>query len=152
MHTDFIFPNLLSYAAFVIDRYRPLLAVSIGTLIVNIFLNLLIIPAYGLNGAAAVLVGTEGLSLIATYVVFRHLTAMHVRWIWLWRPLVASCTTFVLAIAQGPVWSHQNRFTALLTGSCVIAVFYAAVLYVIKGMPEELRRKRPRHHLHGWFT
>ena len=69
----------LSYAAFVIDRYRPLLLVSLGTLATNIAANVLVIPRYGLIGAASVLLGTEGLSLVATYFVFRHLTAIRVR-------------------------------------------------------------------------
>lgn len=51
-------------------RQGALLKVSVTVLLVNVGLNLLLIPAYGVTGAGIALVATELLSLVATAAVF----------------------------------------------------------------------------------
>nr|MBA2556429.1 polysaccharide biosynthesis C-terminal domain-containing protein [Chloroflexota bacterium] len=51
-------------------RQGVLLKVSVAVLVVNVGLNLLLIPAYGVTGTGMALVATELLSLVATAVVF----------------------------------------------------------------------------------
>jgi O-antigen/teichoic acid export membrane protein len=136
--------NVLGYTSVTRDRYRPLVVLAFGALAVNVGVNLLVIPRFGPSGAASVLLGSEGLSLIATYFVFRHLSGIRVRWLALWRPTVASCAVLALVAIRGPVWSHENRIAALVIGSSLVAVVYILVLVLVRGVPEEIyKRSRP---------
>jgi O-antigen/teichoic acid export membrane protein len=134
----------LGYTSVATNRYRPLLVVSIGTLLANIGANLFVIPIYGPLGAASVLLGSEALSLVVTYVVFCHLSGVRVNWVSLWRPAVASCAILGLVAARGALWSHENRIVALLIGGSLAAFVYLLVLVAVGGLPEEIRRSRYR--------
>jgi O-antigen/teichoic acid export membrane protein len=136
----------LAFTSFAIDRYRPLLVVSIGVLAANVGINLLVIPLYGPIGAASALLGTEVASLVATYFVFRHVSGIRVRWISLWRPAIASGAVLSLAAARGSLWAHQNRILALLIGGSLVVVVYTVALVVVGGLPEELGKFLPGHH------
>jgi O-antigen/teichoic acid export membrane protein len=136
--------NALGYTSVAIDRYKPLLGVVLGTLVINVGLNLLFIPPFGPSGAAWALLVTEGLSVVATYFVFRHLSGIRVRWISLWRPAIASCVVFCLLPVQGPLWSHQNRFVALLVGGSLVTVTYVIALLIVRGTPGDVRGSHRR--------
>ena len=53
-----------------------------------------------------------------------------------------------LAEARGPVWSHMNRLLALLVGGSLVAGAYIGVLWLLGGIPSELKRP-PRTRRHG---
>jgi O-antigen/teichoic acid export membrane protein len=141
----------LGYTSVAIDRYRPLVAVVFGMLFANIGANLILIPRYGPKGAAWALLGSEILSLLFTYLVFRLLTGMRVHWVSLWRPAVASCAVLFLAAARGHIWSHQNRLNALLVGGAIVLAVYFIVLFLVRGIPEEFRRVKGKHRRRGKF-
>ena len=109
------------------------------------------IPLYGPSGAASVLLGSEVLSLLVTYLVFRHLSGVHVRWASLWRPAVASCAILALSAARGPVWSQENHIVALLIGGSLITIVYILMLFLLGGIPEEIRRSPRTDHWDGRF-
>ena len=135
----------LGYTSVAIDRYRPLLLVGLGTLVVNIAVNLVLIPRFGPAGAASTLLGSEVVSLIATYSVFRHLSGVRVRWIALWRPGLATGPVLALAAAREHVWANLNHFVALLVGGALVVAMYGLGLWILRGIPIELRRARVRH-------
>lgn len=62
--------GVFGYALVSQGRQGVLLKVSVAVLVVNVGLNLLLIPAYGVTGTGMALVATELLSLVATAVVF----------------------------------------------------------------------------------
>ena len=143
----------LSYAAFVIDRYRPLLLVSLGTLATNIAANVFGDSTIRFDwGAASVLLGTEGLSLVATYFVFRHLTAIRVRVVWLYRPILAAGVVLGLAAILILLRPNKNSLVALLWGGFVVALLYILLLGLVRGVPNEVRLNPPKHHRSKWFT
>ena len=132
--------TVFGYTSVTIDRYRPLLVVGLGTLAVNVGVNLLVIPRFGPVGAASTLLGSELVSLIATYFVFRHLSGVYVNWTPLWRPVLAAAPVLVLAAVPDHVWSHMNHFVALLVGGSLVVIVYGLGLLIVGGIPEELRR------------
>ena len=131
--------TVFGYTSVTIDRYRPLLVVGLGTLIINIGLNLLMIPKFGPTGAASTLLASELISLIATYSVFRHLSGVRVSWPLLWRPALAAVPVLLLAVVRGPTWSHMNHLVGLMIGGALVTVVYGLGLLMIGGIPEELR-------------
>jgi O-antigen/teichoic acid export membrane protein len=139
----------LGYTSVSIDRYRPLLVVSVATLVLNIAINLILIPKFGASGAAGALLASEIVSLVATYVVFRHLSGVRVRWMGLWRPIVAAAAVLVLLPLRGSLWSHLVPVMAVVVGGAVVTGIYLLVLAVVGGVPDEFvglgrRRRRPR--------
>jgi O-antigen/teichoic acid export membrane protein len=128
------------YTSVAIDRYRPLLAVGLGTLVLNVVANLLLIPPFGPTGAASALLGSEIVSLVATYFVFRRMSGIRITWTALWRPVLAALVVLGLLAARGPVWSHMNHLVALLVGGSLVAVVYVLGLLVLGGVPVEIPR------------
>jgi O-antigen/teichoic acid export membrane protein len=132
----------IGFTSVAIDRYRPLLIVGAGTLLFNVAINLILIPIYGPIGAASSLLCSEVISLIATYIVFRHLSAVRIEWRALWRPLLASGFVLGLSAARSILWAHQNRYLALIIGGVLVILVYGLVLLVVGGVPQELRRSK----------
>jgi O-antigen/teichoic acid export membrane protein len=124
-----------------IDRYRPLLLVALATLVFNVALNLALIPRFGPVGAASALLASETASLIATYVVFRHLSGLRVDWIQLWRPGLAAGAALSLVAARDHVWAHLNQFAGLVVGGVLVIGVYGIVLWLVGGIPRELSRR-----------
>ena len=144
--------TVFGYTSVTIDRYRPLLAVELGTLVINVGFNLLMIPKFGPTGAATTLLASELISLIATYSVFRNLTSVRVSWRLMWRPVLAAAPVLLLASVRDATWSHMNHFVGLMIGGALVSVVYGLGLLMVGGIPEELRptphglhTKRPRH-------
>ncbi len=129
----------LGYTSVAIDRYRPLLLVGLGALAVNIAVNLVLIPRFGPIGAASTLLGSEVVSLVTTYLVFRHLSGVHIRWFTLWRPTVAAGMVLGLAAARDQMWAGLNHVVGLLVGSTLVVGLYVLGLWVLGGVPVELR-------------
>jgi O-antigen/teichoic acid export membrane protein len=136
--------NAMGFTSVVMNRYRPLVAVAIGTLGVNIGLNLLAIPEMGPTGAAIALIVSETLSLLVTYFVFRRLSRMRIQLLPLIRPTVASLGILILIPAR-ILWAHHDPLISLLIGTLLGGVVYVLVLAIVRGVPQELRRRRPKH-------
>ena len=64
--------TVFSYASISIDRYRPLLPVAIAALVLNVAINVILIPRFGPSGAATALLICEVISLFVTYLIFRR--------------------------------------------------------------------------------
>ncbi len=133
------------YTSVAIDRYRPLLAVGLGTLALNVAANLVLIPRFGPTGAASALLGSEIVSLVSTFFVFRRMSGIRIIWTALWRPSLAALVALGLVGVRGPVWSHLNHLLALLVGASFVGLVYLLCLSVLGGMPDEI----PRPHLLG---
>lgn len=129
----------LGYTSVAIDNYRPMLAVAVGTVLANVGANLLLIPAYGPTGAAAALLGSEVFSVTVTYLVFRRLTGIRVRWRMLWRPVFAASAVFLIAPARGRLWASSGPILAPLTGGGLTIGVYVLALVLVGGTPHELR-------------
>jgi O-antigen/teichoic acid export membrane protein len=128
----------LGFTSVSIDRYRSLVFVGMGTLALNIVLNLILIPRLGPSGAANALLVSEIVSLIVTYRVFRHLSGIRVRWGTLWRPTIAASAIFVLTLLGNAEWASLGPVGSLLVGGCGAMAVYSLVLLLIGGIPHEI--------------
>jgi O-antigen/teichoic acid export membrane protein len=136
----------LGYTSVAIDRFRPLLFVSMLTLTANVIANYFVIPRYGIDGAAWTLLGSESLSMFATYQVFKKLTNIRVQWVGLWRPIVASLSILGLAAIKWPIWDQKNRYLALLVGGVLVLAIYLFALVLMRGVPHTRFSSRRGQH------
>ena len=138
----------IGYTSVSIDRYRPLLIVGCTTLLINVGLNLVLIPDHGASGAASALFISEAGSLVATYIVFRRLSAVRVDWLALWRPAIATAAIFILIPVINDLRAHMIPLTTLVVGGAAILGIYLVTLMLVGGVPLEVRgviRRRSNH-------
>lgn len=128
-----------------VDRFRPLVAVGLVVLGVNVLVNLAMIPWLGPSGAAVTLVCTEFVSLIGTSIVFSRLTGIRADFVGLWRPILAACCVLGLVALRQPVLAHLGTIGALIIGGALVGVLYGAALFVLRGLPEEVPTPRFLH-------
>ena len=81
-----VFYNLL----FAVNRQRALLLIGLAALLVNVALNLVLIPRYSYNGAAAATVASETLVFAATFVVSFRTAPFDLDWSFLPRAVLAA--------------------------------------------------------------
>ncbi len=104
-----------------------LLGMGLGALI-NIILNIILIPYYGLIAAAITTLATEFFILIFMYVNFSKIIKLPVLK-YVYKPLIASLCMFLLLYFLGQV----NLFLLLILGS----LCYIIILFLIKGISRQ---------------
>jgi O-antigen/teichoic acid export membrane protein len=77
-------------AVIAVDKQRELIVVGIASLVFNVVLNLILIPRYSYNGAAATTLVSESFSCAASFVVAKRWVRFGVRWSLVVRVLVAA--------------------------------------------------------------
>jgi O-antigen/teichoic acid export membrane protein len=118
--------GLLGYALIAADRQRSLLGLSAAALVVNVALNLALVPAYGPDAAAAVAVACEALLLAGGWWLVRRHLGLTPRLRLLWRALVAAA-----AMAALLLWLRDLTLAVLVPAG---AAAYAAVLAAVGGL------------------
>ena len=114
-----------------IDKQKVVMYVGLVGLIINVFLNLLLIPRYGFKGAAATTVMSE---LIVFSVYYLYLSRSYFKvsiWKLSLRPLLASLIVGVL------VWKFNELHLALLL--LLIFGLYPLLLFCFRTFDEEER-------------
>ena len=132
--------TVLGYACIALDQFRQMLPVAIMSLLLNVAINLVLIPKFGPSGAAVALLISESVSLAATYVMFARITGIHIRWGSLWRPSVCALGVLVCIAILTPIWERSNPVLVLSVGGTVVATVYLVCLTMIGGLPVEIRR------------
>ena len=126
-----------------IDRWRTIVIVSTGCLLLNIGLNLLLIPDLGYIGAAWATLATEGVYFAATAIA---LWAFGHRFSWL---SVAARPALATAIFAGVLWSSRGLG---LIGSSLAACAAFAAATVVLGVWDPKERELVRSLLRGAAT
>ena len=112
-------------------RTRVLMWIQALGAFLNVALNLLLIPRYGILGAAAATVAAEGLILTLGYAACRRL-GLRIACGVLVKPIVASAAMVAVLVWLGPQASWLLR---LASGT----VIYGATLALIRGIPADAR-------------
>ncbi len=130
--------NVFGYAAFARNRHQKLIYVSISSLVLNVVLNVIAIPRWGVRGSAGATVVSEAFVLAGTYAVFRYAVGIRTAVVGaLIRPAIAAGT--VIGVFRFWLWSpHAGAALSLLVGVGVIVLF-VTVLALLGGLPPELR-------------
>jgi O-antigen/teichoic acid export membrane protein len=127
--------GLLGYALIAAGRQRSVLVLSVTALVLNVALNLALVPSYGPDAAAAVALGSEVLLVTGGWILVRRHLAIVPRLALLWRALPAA------AVMAAVVWWQRDLSLAILVPGG--AVIYVAVLAGVGGVDrrtlEELR-------------
>ena len=113
------------------DRTSTELRIVAAATAVNIALNFLLIPRWGIAGAAASTVVAEALILLSAALVIRA-GGVRFRLGAIWRPALAAA---VMAAALLGLRTGEKLALSVALGSVV----YAAVLYLLRGIPEDVR-------------
>lgn len=115
-----------------IDRQVLFTYAALGSMVVNVLCNLILIPTYGYLGASAATVLTEiALCLLGAVLVFRNLGRMPLFRL-SWRVLLAG---LVMAAALYP-FQHRTGVTALLVVAGG-ALVYGLALVVLRALDEQ---------------
>lgn len=125
----FFFTNtLLGYMLFTAGKQRSFLSIKLIALAVNGVANAILIPRYGIQGAAAATVGTTFVSFALHHrLVTQHLYRVNFPKI-LWRPVVASAV-MALAVHLARDWP----IGAVIPAGAALYAFVALVLLRILG-------------------
>jgi O-antigen/teichoic acid export membrane protein len=118
--------GLLGYALIAAGRQRSVLMLSLAALVLNVALNLALVPSYGPDAAAAVALGSEVFLVVGGWLLVRHHLAIVPRLALLWRALPAA------AVMAALVWWQRDLSLAILVPGG--AVVYLAVLAGVGGV------------------
>ncbi|MFH1783731.1 MAG: flippase [bacterium] len=110
------------------DKQKAYFKIVISCAVINLVLNLILIPPFSLNGAAMATAITEGTSLLLCYYVFGKIVKVAIMK-YISKPLIASLIMgVILYLIKG--W---NLFLSALLG----VVIYSVFLFLIKGITIE---------------
>jgi len=130
--------SVFGFANFSQDRHHRMLYVSVGGLVLNICLNVIVVPTYGINGAATVMIASEALILLGTYWVFR--TRVGQRIPVFSRVVRAVCAGVVTVVLFKVVLTpNQASLAQTVLAALGVTVFYLAVLAVFGGWTDEMK-------------
>ena len=118
--------GLLGYALIAAGRQRSVLLLSVAALVLNLALNLALVPSYGPDAAAAVALGSEAFLVTGGWVLVRRQLGIAPRVALLWRALPAA------ALMAAVVWWQRDLPLAILVPGG--AVIYLAVLAGVGGV------------------
>ena len=113
-----VFYNLL----FAINRQRELIVIGVLALLLNLSLNLVLIPPYSYNGAAVATVVSECVGFIATYAVARRFASFRLDLAFLARAAAATGTAVLAAAAT---WGQSPWLVAVVAEVAFVATAYA---------------------------
>ncbi len=112
------------------QTFKQMLIIAGGTAL-NIVLNFLLIPAWGIAGAAASTVAAEGLILVLAWLAVRAMGVCF-RFSATLRPVLAAAVMGATLLA---LRTAENLALSVIVGAAV----YAAALVLLRGIPEDTR-------------
>jgi len=135
------FVALPRYIIIVLERTQLVFVNSIAVLVMNILLNLLLIPPYGLNGAAAAttlsFIFFYALNYVESYKISRsYLSGAHLfEWNMLKSLVVGVCAIAMARFIHSVFFVTNNM--GFLFSATIFLVIYAALLFFMKGLQKD---------------
>lgn len=115
----------------VCDRTKTEMAIFAFAATINVGLNLVIIPRYGIKGAAAVTMLAEAMVLLTGLIVISKIINVRLHFFRaVWRPLAAS------ALMGAALFALGNRLSLFLTVT-IGGVCYLLILFFLRGIPPD---------------
>jgi O-antigen/teichoic acid export membrane protein len=135
--------SALGYAAVARNRHHRMVAVSAFGLLLNVALNIVMIPRLGIDGSATATLGSELVALLGVWFVFSRDVGSRVYLIrQSIRPLAVAAV--VALLARYVVLRGGSSSVASVVWAPVFLIAYLAILGLVKGLPEELAIVRAR--------
>ncbi len=127
----------LGFASVARNRHHKMIVVSLVGLAINVVTNIVVIPTYGINGAATAYLFSELVTLCGVYLVFRRDVGLKVPLVRiLVRPVAVGIICVVLFRSILSARSQGLATAGVLAGGEV--TLYVLVLYLLGGIPDEL--------------
>jgi O-antigen/teichoic acid export membrane protein len=131
--------SVFNFASVAISKQNKLVYIALTTLSANICLNLVLIPRYGIVGAAWATAVTQLMAMIMGYRLFRRQTGVQLKLAVTIRPIIAAIISCIFALL---LYDHLKTSSALY--NCIMASLtlggpYLVLLYIMKGLPSEMR-------------
>jgi O-antigen/teichoic acid export membrane protein len=130
--------NVYGYACIATNRVRLLMYVQIPAVALNVVLNLLGIPRYGIDAAAFATLIAEVVSFVATALAFRADVQVSMPIRRLWRPVLASAAMIGVSLAGRSLWHTESALVNVVASVAVLGAAYVLVLGALKGVPEDI--------------
>ena len=122
--------TVLSNALIAVGRQKTVMSINGLMLLINVVLNVILIPIWSFQGAAVTRLLTEGTGVVGFTIVFRKMAAWSV-----W----GSCMPLLPASCALLIWLYlfsAQPFSMVVGGSCIV---YTAVLFATRAVtPNEL--------------
>jgi O-antigen/teichoic acid export membrane protein len=119
-------------------RTRISLANATGVLLINIVLNILLIPRYGILGSAVAVSAAISLINLIRLVEVWSILKLHPYRLDALKPLCAGAAAFfILSLAKTKLLHFQGTLLHIALGTLIFAAGYAAVLGVLGISDEE---------------
>lgn len=131
--------NVFGFASVAINKHHKLIYVSVGTLILNVLLNLYLIPRYSTEGAAWATVVCEFIAFILVYNVFKHESKVNINMLhYTYKPIISCLGTIIFIILCSQFWNNQNPLVNSLVNGIISLLSFVLILGVLGGLPNEV--------------
>jgi O-antigen/teichoic acid export membrane protein len=133
--------TIFGFASVAADTHRRLVRISIASLVLNVILNLLVVPHWGIKGAAWATAFTEAITSVMMFRTFSVATHTQLRIVApTWRPAIASLLLIPVYSLLRHHWAASNRVVVAIV---VLGLIYFALLAAMGNIPPEIS---------GWWS
>jgi O-antigen/teichoic acid export membrane protein len=138
--TAFSYVNsVFGYASIAINKHYKIVYISISALVLNICINLVLIPRYGIAGAAWATTLSELVVMLIGYRLFRKQTGISLNLVIIVRPIIAALIALILGLlSQRYIVTNSVLFSCLIDGT-IVGVPYFILLYIMNALPSEMK-------------
>jgi O-antigen/teichoic acid export membrane protein len=130
------FPQVVFvWGCLAISEYRLLLPAVVLTTVTNLGLNLALIPSYGPSGAAWAQFGTESLSLVLTYEIFRRKSRLSIRLSGCGRTALGAAVLIPLSWSLRPLWRTGWTLGDPFIGTALLGLGFLLISLLLGAVP-----------------
>jgi O-antigen/teichoic acid export membrane protein len=134
--------QVVNYSSVALDSYRALLIVQLPSVAVQVVLNLVLVPHFGVTGAAIALLCSESCSLLGSCFVFQRRAGIQVMFWRGWRPIAVAVVVALNAELVSAAWTTGSAILNAIIGGAIVGVIYLAVAECFGSTPPEIVEAR----------
>jgi O-antigen/teichoic acid export membrane protein len=131
--------SVFGYASVAVNKHHKFIYVSAATLFLNVCINLIFIPRYGMAGAAWATVISEFLAMVMGYYLFRKQTGVKLNFMIVVKPMLAALVSLAFGLILSNYVKTDSALLNCLIKGTLISGPYILLLYVTGGLPSEMK-------------
>jgi O-antigen/teichoic acid export membrane protein len=131
--------SVFGFASVSLNKHHKIVFVSLVCLVLNVLLNIILIPKYSVAGAAWATVVSEVIALTSVYIIFGRETGIRIDLLSpAIKPVLAAVALLPLSYLFHFVWDTSSAFFNTLAIGAILGGSYLAILFIIRGLPSEI--------------
>lgn len=131
--------NVFGFASVAINKHHKLVFVSIGTLLLNVLLNIVLIPKYSVIGAAWATVVSEFISVFLVYKIFSYESNIHIKiFAYLYKPAAAAVFTVLIIYRYGHNFQINQILLNTFLNAIIAIITFTVIMIILRGWPSEI--------------